>query len=128
MESTASTFTVTKLNEGTGPTVPKGAMVTAHYHGTLPGGDVFDSSVVKGEPFKFQIGVGAVIKGWDEGMMQLQKGQKATLICPPEYAYGARGFPPVIPPNTTLKFDVEVLDFAMPIRASHILIKHKDST
>jgi len=59
-------------------------------------------------------------------MMKLKKGEKATIICPPDYAYGADGYPPVIPPNTTLKFDVEVLDYEMPIRCAHILLKHKD--
>lgn len=63
----ACQITLTKLNEGTGPTVPKGSLVTCHYHGTLPDGTVFDSSVDKGKPFKFQLGVGAVIKGWDDG-------------------------------------------------------------
>ena len=101
-------------------------MVTCHYHGTLPDGSVFDSSVEKKKPFKFQLGQGQVIRGWDEGMAQLQKGQKAILICPPKYAYGDRGYPPVIPPNTTLKFEVEVLDFEVPALCSHILIKHKD--
>ena len=106
-----SKFEVQKHNEGTGPVCPAGAHVTVHYHGTLLDGSVFDSSVDRNEPFKFQVGVGQVIKGWDEGITQLQKGQKATLICPPDYAYGAGGYPPVIPPNSTLKFDVELLDF-----------------
>lgn len=59
-------------------------------------------------------------------MGQLQKGQKAVLVCPPDYAYGPRGYPPVIPPNATLKFEVELIDFEIPIKCSHILIKHKD--
>ena len=104
-------FNVEKLNEGTGPTVPQGAQVTIHYHGTLADGSVFDSSVQRGQPFQCQIGVGQVIKGWDQGVVQLQKGQKAKLTCPPDYAYGANGYPPVIPPNATLTFEVEVLDF-----------------
>ena len=92
-------------------------------------GSVFDSSVQRGRPFKFQVGVGQVIRGWDEGIVQLSKGQKATLICPPDYAYGARGHPPVIPQNATLQFDVELLDFHVPkmVRASHILLKHTGS-
>ena len=104
-------FKVEKHNEGTGPTCPPGAQVTVHYHGTLADGSVFDSSVQKGRPFKFQVGVGQVIRGWDEGITQLQKGQKATLTCPPDYAYGAQGYPPVIPQNATLTFEVELLDF-----------------
>ena len=88
---------------------------------------MFDSSVKKGRPFKTQIGVGQVIRGWDEGFVQLKKGQKATLICPPDYAYGAQGYPPVIPPAATLKFDVELLDFVPAVRASHILLKHTES-
>ena len=121
------TFKVEKLNEGTGPVVPKGAHVTVHYHGTLENGTVFDSSVQKGRPFKFQVGVGQVIRGWDEGICQLQKGQKAVLTCPPDYAYGAQGAGGVIPPNATLKFEVELLDFSTPVKCSHILLKHKGS-
>jgi len=90
-------------------------------------GTVFDSSVQKGRPFKFQVGVGQVIRGWDEGIGQLQKGQKAVLICPPEYAYGEKGAGGVIPPNATLKFEVELLDFQAPVRAQHILLKHTGS-
>ena len=104
-------FEVVKHNEGSGPVCPKGAKVKIHYHGTLENGTVFDSSVQRGKPFECQIGVGQVIKGWDEGVVQLKKGQKATLICPPDYAYGSRGAGGVIPPNATLKFEVELLDF-----------------
>ena len=64
-------FTVEKLNEGTGPVVPANSFVTVHYHGTLMDGTVFDSSVQKNKPFKFQVGVGQVIRGWDEGICQL---------------------------------------------------------
>ena len=106
-----SGFTVEKLNEGTGPVCHKGAHIVAHYHGTLADGSVFDSSVQRNEPFECQIGVGHVIRGWDEGFVQLQKGQKAKLTCPPDYAYGPQGYPPVIPPNATLTFEVELIDF-----------------
>ena len=82
-----------------------------HYHGTLENGSVFDSSVERNEPFQCQIGVGQVIKGWDEGIIQMKKGGKAKLTCPPDYAYGAQGYPPVIPPNSTLTFEVTLLDF-----------------
>ena len=104
-------FTVTKHNEGTGPIVPKGAMVKVHYTGKLTDGQIFDSSVSRGQPLEFKVGVGQVIRGWDEGICQLQKGQKATLLCPPDYAYGAAGAGGVIPPNATLSFEVEVIDF-----------------
>ena len=97
--------------EGSGPVCPKGANITAHYHGTLANGSVFDSSVARNEPFQCQIGVGQVIRGWDEAFVQMKKGAKATLICPPDYAYGAAGHPPVIPQNATLTFEVELIDF-----------------
>jgi len=102
---------IEKLNEGTGPTVPKGATVKVHYTGKLEDGTVFDSSVSRGDPLEFQVGVGQVIRGWDEGICQLQKGQKAILTCPPEYAYGSQGAGDAIPPNATLVFEVEVIDF-----------------
>ena len=107
-----SAFKIDKVEgTGNGEVVPKGANVTVHYHGTLADGTVFDSSVERGEPFKFTVGVGQVIKGWDEGIVGLEKGQKAKLTCPPDYAYGSRGAGGVIPPNATLTFDVEVIDF-----------------
>lgn len=84
-----------------------------HYVGTLlDSGAKFDSSRDRGQPFETRIGVGQVIKGWDEGVPQLSLGQKARLICTPDYAYGARGFPPVIPANSSLVFEVELLNFS----------------
>ncbi|KAG9007524.1 FK506 binding protein proline rotamase rapamycin-binding protein [Tulasnella sp. JGI-2019a] len=83
--------------------------VTIHYVGTLTDGTKFDSSRDRNDPFVTEIGVGKVIKGWDEGVVQLSVGQKAVLTCTPDYAYGSRGFPPVIPPNSTLRFEVELL-------------------
>ncbi len=104
---------VNKLNTGSGEVVPRGAMVKVHYTGKFTDGRVFDSSVSRGVPLEFKVGVGQVIRGWDEGICQLQKGQKALLICPPEFAYGAAGAGNVIPPNSTLHFDVEVIDFTV---------------
>jgi len=77
--------------------------------GTLTNGSKFDSSKDRGQPFQFTIGMGQVIKGWDEGMMKMSVGQTAKLTCTPDYAYGERGFPPVIPPASTLIFEVELL-------------------
>ena len=99
------------LNEANGPTVPKGATVKVHYTGKLEDGTVFDSSIPRKEPLEFKVGVGQVIRGWDEGICSLTKGQKAVITCPPEYAYGAQGAGDVIPPNATLIFEVEVVDF-----------------
>eukprot|EP00894_Picocystis_sp_ML_P003619 jgi/Pico_ML_1/54136/g4554.t2 len=81
---------------------------TDAWTGTLANGQKFDSSRDRGEKFRFRIGVGQVIRGWDEGVMQMSVGERATLTCTPDYGYGPRGFPPVIPPNSTLVFDVEL--------------------
>lgn len=72
-------------------------------------GKKFDSSRDRGKPFQFTLGGGEVIKGWDEGVAQMTKGEKSLLTCTPDYAYGPRGYPPVIPPNATLVFEVELL-------------------
>ncbi|KLL11385.1 FKBP-type peptidyl-prolyl cis-trans isomerase [Protofrankia coriariae] len=101
---------VETLSPGDGKTFPqKGDTVQIHYVGTLLDGTKFDSSRDRGSPFVTQIGVGKVIKGWDEGVPQLSLGQKAVLTVTPDFAYGSRGFPPVIPPNSTLRFEVELL-------------------
>lgn len=91
-------------------TFPKpGQTAVVHYTGTLDDGTVFDSSRTRGKPFKFSVGRGEVIKGWDEGVAQMSVGQRAKLVCSPDYAYGSRGHPGVIPPNARLTFDVELL-------------------
>ncbi|KAJ8463302.1 hypothetical protein ONZ45_g17625 [Pleurotus djamor] len=115
----AQGVTVDILSSGDGVTFPrKGDKVTIHYVGTLLDGKIFDSSRERGVPFETTIGVGQVIKGWDEGahsftlhfgVMQLSIGSKALLTCTPDYAYGSRGFPPSIPANSTLRFEVEVI-------------------
>ncbi|KAJ7160644.1 hypothetical protein C8R43DRAFT_1086807 [Mycena crocata] len=98
------------LKAGDGVNFPKkGDTVSIHYVGTLLDGSKFDSSRDRGTPFKTEIGVGRVIRGWDEGVPQLSLGTKAMLTISPEYGYGARGAPPVIPGNSTLNFEVELL-------------------
>ncbi|MDX2039746.1 MAG: FKBP-type peptidyl-prolyl cis-trans isomerase [Acidobacteriota bacterium] len=94
---------------GTGPSPSPGKKVTVHYTGKLENGKQFDSSVGK-QPFTFTIGVGQVIKGWDEGVMTMKVGGKRKLVIPSALGYGTMGSPPTIPPNSTLYFDVELLD------------------
>jgi peptidylprolyl isomerase len=94
---------------GTGASPGRGQQVTVHYTGWLEDGTKFDSSVDRGSPFTFQIDVGQVIKGWDEGVMSMKVGGKRRLIIPPDLGYGARGAGGVIPPNATLIFEVELL-------------------
>lgn len=107
--STPSGLQYIDLVEGTGESPTPSARVTVHYTGTLENGTKFDSSVDRNEPFEFQIGVGRVIRGWDEGVMTMKVGGKRKLIIPSELGYGARGAGGVIPPNATLIFDVELL-------------------
>jgi len=100
------------LREGDQSNYPKkGQTVTVHYTGFLekPGGKKFDSSVDRNKPFQFKIGLGQVIKGWDEGVAQMSVGEKAYLTCSPDFAYGNDGVPGVIPPKSTLVFEVELL-------------------
>ncbi|CBZ53099.1 Peptidylprolyl isomerase D (Cyclophilin D),related [Neospora caninum Liverpool] len=98
------------LKEGDGPTPQPGEEVVVHYTGTLLDGTKFDSSRDRDSPFKFIIGEGQVISGWDLGVMKMKRGERAMLTIQPGYGYGASGSPPVIPPNAVLKFDVELLD------------------
>ena len=107
--TTASGLKYVDLAVGTGASPQSGQTVSVNYTGTLENGTKFDSSYDHGQPFEFRIGTGSVIKGWDEGVMSMKAGGKRKLIVPPALGYGARGFPPNIPPNATLIFEVELL-------------------
>lgn len=99
----------TDLVVGTGAEAQAGNKVSVHYVGTLTDGSKFDSSRDRDEPFEFTLGKGQVIKGWDVGVAGMKVGGKRKLVIPADMGYGARGFPPVIPPNSTLVFEVELL-------------------
>ncbi len=112
--TTPSGLKYTDAKVGTGATPKQGQTCVMHYTGWLyvdgAKGKKFDSSVDRGRPFEFPLGVQRVIAGWDEGVATMKVGGKRTLIIPPELGYGARGAGGVIPPNATLIFDVELLD------------------
>ena len=110
MVTTASGLQYEDIVVGTGTSPQPGHTVSVHYTGTLTNGAKFDSSRDRGQPFQFVIGVGKVIKGWDEGVMSMKVGGRRKLTIPPSLGYGARGAGNVIPPNATLVFDVELLD------------------
>jgi len=107
---TESGLKYVKITENkSGRQVQKGDKVKVHYSGFLVDGKMFDSSVERGQPFDLMIGKGMVIKGWDEGLTYFREGEKGQLIIKPELGYGERGYPPVIPANSTLIFDVEIV-------------------
>jgi peptidylprolyl isomerase len=107
--TTPSGLKIESVKQGNGPQPQKGQTVTVHYTGTLENGTKFDSSRDRGAPFEFQVGMGQVIPGWDEGLMIMKVGDRAKLTIPSQLGYGARGAGNVIPPNATLIFDVELL-------------------
>jgi FKBP-type peptidyl-prolyl cis-trans isomerase len=101
---------MTDVKVGTGTEAVAGTTVSVHYVGTLlTNGDKFDSSRDRGSPFSFKLGAGQVIRGWDQGVAGMKIGGLRKLTIPPDLAYGERGFPPVIPPGSSLVFEVELL-------------------
>lgn len=104
-----SELKIEQLKEGTGAEATPGKTVKVHYTGWLLNGEKFDSSVDRGQPFEFRLGAGQVIQGWDKGVAGMKVGGKRKLIIPPDLAYGERGAGGVIPPNSTLVFEVELL-------------------
>ncbi|PKO45953.1 MAG: peptidylprolyl isomerase [Betaproteobacteria bacterium HGW-Betaproteobacteria-4] len=108
-EMTASGIAITMLKEGSGASPQASDTVKVHYRGTLTNGQEFDSSYKRNEPAAFPLN--RVIPCWTEGVQKIKVGGKAKLVCPPQLAYGSRGVPG-IPPNSTLVFEVELLDIA----------------
>ncbi|MFC2170418.1 FKBP-type peptidyl-prolyl cis-trans isomerase [Calditrichota bacterium] len=106
---TKSGLEYTDLKSGEGMEADKGHKVTVHYHGWLISGRRFDSSLMKKEPFSFELGAGKVIRGWDEGVQGMQEGTQRILRIPSKLGYGSTGFPGAIPPNAPLIFYVKLL-------------------
>lgn len=107
---TASGLEYWDIKVGTGAVAQAGQHVKVDYTGWLTNGKKFDSSVGTGKPFDFMLGGGQVIKGWDEGVAGMKVGGKRQLRIPPDLAYGEKGYPGAIPPNSTLIFDVQLVD------------------
>jgi len=112
MVTTASGLQYTDEKEGTGEAAKAGDRVEVHYVGTFKDGKKFDSSRDRNRPFEFKLGAGQVIKGWDEGVAGMKIGGKRKLTIPPELGYGKKGAGGVIPPDTELHFEVELLRIA----------------
>ena len=103
---------IESLMEGTGDRqVEKNDVISVHYVGTLTDGTKFDSSIDRGQPFTFTVGIGQVIQGWDQGTLGMKVGEKRRLTIPANLAYGEQGSGAVIPPNSTLIFEVELVSF-----------------
>lgn len=107
-EKTASGIVITRLKDGTGASPRSSDTVKVHYRGTLTNGKEFDSSYGRGQPTSFPLN--RVIPCWTEGMQTMKTGGKSKLVCPPNLAYGSRGIPGTIPPDSTLVFEVELLE------------------
>ncbi|MDD5738896.1 MAG: FKBP-type peptidyl-prolyl cis-trans isomerase [Candidatus Pacebacteria bacterium] len=108
--TTGDELKIEVLQPGTGAEAKNGDTVSVHYTGYLTNGQVFDSSIGRGEPFSFILGTGQVIRGWDEGVLGMRAGEKRKLTIPSDLAYGEAGAGGVIPPNATLVFEVEMID------------------
>ncbi len=108
-ESSANELIIEDIESGNGAEAVKGGMVTVHYTGWLTDGSKFDSSKDRNDPFRFPLGAGHVIRGWDEGVQGMRVGGRRKLTIPPAMGYGARGAGGVIPPDATLVFEVELL-------------------
>jgi FKBP-type peptidyl-prolyl cis-trans isomerase FkpA len=109
LRSAAMPLQIDDMKVGTGAEAKSGQSVSVHYVGTLTTGSKFDSSRDRGTPFEFRLGAGMVIQGWDQGVAGMKVGGLRKLTIPPELGYGARGYPPVIPANATLVFEVELV-------------------
>jgi FKBP-type peptidyl-prolyl cis-trans isomerase FkpA len=116
MTTTKSGLKYTDLKDGTGDVAMKGNTVSVHYTGWFYSNDKrgakFDSSLDRNVPFEFKLGARMVIPGWDEGVEGMKVGGKRELIIPPDLGYGPRGMPGIIPPNSTLDFEIELLKVA----------------
>jgi len=108
-QPTGSGLQIVEIEAGTGPEARSGQEVTVHYTGWLTNGTKFDSSRDRGDPFKFSLGRGQVIRGWDEGVAGMKIGGRRRLVIPPDLGYGSRGAGGAIPGGATLLFNVELL-------------------
>ncbi len=125
-KTTASGLQYKIIKHGNGTQAKAGDIVSVHYKGTFMDGKVFDSSYDRGNPIQFTLGVGQVIKGWDEGIALLKEGDKAVFIIPPQLGYGNRATGS-IPANSTLKFEVELMKVQQPVQVKPYDTKGKDT-